>query len=190
MTNQLQDETWQQQRLGYITASRLDDVLRNSSQYKSQLIAERSGVLSKPINNYAMKRGQELERVAIKAYGQIKDVEVTPVGFIKSKKIPNFGASPDGLINEDGGLEIKCLYDQREIYKFIDKNQQTPIRFVLQCVGGMLATDRSWWDLMLFCPQLEPDKAVHIARYARKDFNEKHLIKAITEFDREVENGK
>lgn len=186
MSNTLQNDAWLEERRGYITSSRLGDVLSNNYAYAGQLAQERNGAPIMQSTSRSMERGQLMEEVAIRAYEAIKANKVTPCAFIKHTSIRWFGGTPDGLVQKNGLIEVKCLTDGRKIKNI--KRGLIPVEYILQCAGNILVTNRQWCDFVLFCPQLEAKEAIYIKRITRKDFNEDHIIKRVLQFNERVEH--
>ena len=105
------DEAWHQARLGIPTASRFKDILASSAEmkmrrkYMYELAGERiRGEAAEGYTNGHMERGTTQEDDARRLYAFLNDVEPEQVGFIRNG---NVGSSPDSLIGDKGGLEIK-----------------------------------------------------------------------------------
>src|SRR5580765_1151731 len=111
-------EAWHRARLGRVTASRVADVTAtvksggygaSRSQYMAELIAERlTGKPAESYTNAAMQWGLDHEAEARIAYEFYANVDVVQVGFVSHPSIEMAGCSPDGLIGNDGLLEIKA----------------------------------------------------------------------------------
>jgi len=104
-------ESWFQVRIGKVTASRVADVIAKTKtgysasrdNYMAQLVCERlTGQKGESFTNAAMQHGTETEPLARAAYEALKDVLVDEVGFVPHPTIEMAGASPDGLVGEDG----------------------------------------------------------------------------------------
>lgn len=114
----------------------------------------------------AMRRGKELEPVAKALYAAVYEVEITDVGFIEIGK--HAGASPDGLIGEVGGIEIKCpespaIHMQyRTLENYIDLKENHPNHF-WQCMCGLLSLpERKFWKFVSYHPDYKPAKQLKI----------------------------
>jgi len=116
MTEQRTDE-WFAQRLGKVTASRVADVMAKTKtgysasreNYMAQLVVERlTQTKAESFTNAAMQWGTDQEPFARAAYEAAQGVMVEEVGFMSHPDIEMAGASPDGLVGDDGLLEIKC----------------------------------------------------------------------------------
>src|SRR5690606_24261981 len=110
-------DEWLASRAGKFTASRMADLTAKTKtgwgagrkNYIAQLVAERlTGQCSPSFTNSAMQHGIDTEPEARAAYEFHCDADVVEVGFIDHPEIEMAGASPDGLVGDDGMIEIKC----------------------------------------------------------------------------------
>ena len=108
---------WFQARLGKVTASRVADVIAKTKtgysasreNYMAQLVVERlTNTQAESFTNAAMQWGTDQEPFARAAYELKMGVMVDETGLVDHPTIPMAGASPDGLVGEDGLVEIKC----------------------------------------------------------------------------------
>ena len=76
------------------------------------------------------------------------------VGLCYLDEHRNFSCSPDGLVGEDGGLEIKCPLIHTHVEYLLDG--KLPTKYVQQVQGSMLISGRKWWDFMSYYPGLKP----------------------------------
>jgi hypothetical protein len=98
-------------------------------------------------------RGNELEPIARAIYELKTGYQVEQVGFIELNEF--VGCSPDGLIGEDGGLEIKSPNDVN-YYKIIrDGEKEIDSGYIWQVQMNLLITCRKWWDLAFYNPNFE-----------------------------------
>ena len=182
-------EEWLKKRLGKITGSTIHKIMsaKENSSTRSKLlqdlILERlSGSPAKNIVTGPMARGLELESEARQAY-EIKKQKVTLTGFIDHPTIKEAGASPDGLIGDDGLIEIKCLNikNHNEIVqkKFLPKQYNLQIQFQLAC------TKRAWCDFVAYHP--ESDQSLYVKRVLPDDELIKHINEKAIIFVGEVE---
>ena len=114
------------------------------------------------------ERGHALEPHARAAYSDIANLPVAIVGFVTAELEKwLIGASPDGLVGEDGLLEIKNLAYHNHI-KYVDayyRKRTIPHEFLCQVQGQMLVTDRKWCDLFLHHPHKNiPNCLIRIER--------------------------
>jgi len=152
---------WLRARLGIPTASRFKEIItpargdrsKSSQRYLHELLAERlTGEPSDGFTSEWMQRGNELEPQARAAYAFLYDVEVQQTG-IMFNDAATIGASPDGLIGEDGGLEIKCPKPATVIeYMLADA---MPDIYRPQVQGNLWISGREWWDFVAYHPSLD-----------------------------------
>ena len=155
-------QEWIDARLGMVTASRLKDVMAKTKSgysasrknYMMELICEKlSGENQNNFTNAAMQRGKELEPVARGVYEAKNNVFVEEVGFIVHPNAESgFGASPDGLVGEDGLIEIKCPNTATHV-EFL-KSGKPKREYILQMYGQMLCTGRKWCDFVSYDDRL------------------------------------
>lgn len=153
-------EQWRQDRCGKATASRVLDIItrtRNGwgharGKYLDQLIAERlSGRPQDMRRIKSLDDRSDLEPDARDAYCFYTDNEIELVGFVPHPTIENAGASPDGLVNSDGMLELKCL-DAGNHHKLFAGDLSPLEDYLPQVHFGMACTERKWTDLVAYCP--------------------------------------
>lgn len=102
-------------------------------------------------------RGNELEAQAISLYELETGNTVSPVGFITDEKISKVGgASPDGEVNKDGGLEVKCFDDLKHFKMIIEFNQTGDFKiesqYEWQMQQQMLFSGKKWTDFLAYNP--------------------------------------
>jgi hypothetical protein len=161
-------DQWFKLRLGMATASVAKMVLAegldgDESKTRATLLyrlaGERiSGLPAETFENEAMRRGRTMEFKALSDYSFKSDVEVHQVGFVRRTikrevsgvRFPDLvvGCSPDGLVGEDGGVQIKTMKPEL-ITRLIDR-QTFPTEHKAQCQWEMWVTGRQWWDLKIF----------------------------------------
>ncbi|WP_430875798.1 lambda exonuclease family protein [Gilliamella sp. G0441] len=166
LLNEVEQRTdeWFKIRLGKVTASRISDVMAKTKSgyaasrqnYMAQLICERlTETPAESYTNTAMQRGTELEPTARELYVLNQfDAIVTEVGFIPHPAIENAGASPDGLVNDDGLIEIKCpnTWTHLEFIQSLKPKRE----YILQMQWQMICTGRKWCDFVSYDNRL-PD---------------------------------
>ena len=159
---------WYEVRLGRPTASNFGKILTATGKPSTQseglinsLVQELiSGQMEWSEPNEWMQRGIDLEPQACAMYEFITGNKVEHVGFCLHDDI-DAGCSPDGLIGEDGGLEIKCPAPNTHIGYLRDN--KCPSKYLLQVQGSMWVTGRQWWDFMSFHPDY-PELIVRVNR--------------------------
>ena len=185
---------WFTARLGKVTASRVADVIAKTKtgystsreNYMAQLVCERmTGTQGESYSNAAMQWGTDQEPLARAAYEAIKDVLVDEVGFIVHPTINAAGASPDGLVGDDGLIEIKCPNTATHIDTLL--SDKVPSKYNTQMQWQMACTGRKWCDFVSFDPRMPEGLQIFIQRV---DFDEQYvkmLEAEITEFLGELE---
>jgi len=167
---------WFAQRLGKVTASRLVDVMAkiktgeaaSRAGYRAELVAERlTGKGAEGFTNSAMKWGTDCEPLARSAYEAETGMLVTEVAMINHPTIEMAGASPDGLVDEDGLLEIKCPETKNHIDTIL--SGEAPAKYIHQMQWQMACTGRKWVDFVSFDPRMPADMQIFIKRVERDD---------------------
>jgi putative phage-type endonuclease len=167
-------EEWFAIRCGKVTASRVADVIAKTKtgwgasrkNYAAQLLVERmTNTVQKGYVNAAMQWGTETEPEARAAYQFENNVRVGLVGFVDHPTIKMAGASPDGLVREDGLLEIKCPETATHIE--ILRGQSIPGNYITQMQWQMACTGRQWCDFVSFDPRMREEMRLFIKRVAR-----------------------
>lgn len=165
---------WFAARLGKVTASRVADVIAKTktgysasrANYMAELIAERlSGARSEGFTNAAMQWGTDKEPDARAAYCFMRDVDVAEVGFIDHPTIAMTGASPDGLVGDDGMLEIKCPNTATHLETLL--GAVVPAKYFSQMQWQMACADRQWCDFASYDPRLPEPMRLFIQRVPR-----------------------
>ena len=175
MIEQRSDE-WFAARMGRVTASRIADVMARTktgcsasrANYMAQLIAERlTGQRQESFTNAAMQWGTENEELACLAYAFAHDAHVEPEGFVLHPAIVGAGASPDGLVGDDGLVEIKCPSTSTHIDTLL--SGKIADKYVKQMQFQMDCTGRAWCDFVSFDPRMPEDLRMFCQRVPRDD---------------------
>lgn len=161
-------DEWYSIRLGKLTASDFH-VMLGKSQAKVdklwEIIFERitQNTDQEPFSTFAMERGKILEAEARRLYSAINEIPVMETGFVEPDEDNEYygfiGASPDGLVGDDCGLEIKCplgknflqwtsLHEGVRTVDYIKPEYRTQIEF------NLMITGRKYWDFCLYHPLL------------------------------------
>jgi putative phage-type endonuclease len=176
---------WFNARLGKVTASRVADVIAKTKtgysasreNYMAQLVCERmTGTQGESYNNAAMQWGTDQEPLARAAYEAAKDVLVDEVGFIVHPTIIAAGASPDGLVGDDGLIEIKCPNTATHIDTLL--SDKVPSKYNTQMQWQMSCTGRKWCDFVSFDPRMPDGLQIFIQRV---DFDAEYVKMLETE---------
>lgn len=190
-----QTPEWLQMRVGMVTASRVDDVLavpangkgelKCRAKYRTEIISEcLTGRAAEHYVTPAMEWGIETEPLARAAYEMRLDLEVADGGFHIHDEITRFGASPDGLIGEEGLLEVKCPTTATHIEWIIAG--VTPEEYQPQMLAEMACTGRRWCDFVSFDPRLPKKMQLFVRRFPRNDERIAAMEKEVLKFLEEV----
>lgn len=187
-------EDWFSARLGKITASRVADVMARTKtgysasrdNYMAQLICERlTGQRQESYSNAAMEWGTATEPLARAAYEIHKTVLVDEVGLIDHPFLPMCAASPDGLISDDGMLEIKCPNTSTHFDTLLANKM--PAKHMPQVQWQMACANRLWVDFVSFDPRAPQKLQLFIARIERDDKYIKEMEAEVNKFLEELE---
>lgn len=180
---------WFTARLGIPTASRYKDIVtpargdksKSYMTYLYELLAERvTGESADGFTNEWMQRGNELEPHARSAYEFLFETDVQQVGFVLNDA-KTIGASPDGLIGSDGGIEIKCPKASTAVRYMVE--DKLPDIYKPQVQGNLWICEREWWDFVVYHPSMD----LFVKRVYRDDAYIKKLETHITAFVEELE---
>jgi putative phage-type endonuclease len=185
-------EEWFQARLGLVTASRVADVLAkiksgesaSRRNYKIQLVSERlTGERQETYINQAMQDGIDREQFARDRYVQ-QFGEVEEVGFVKHPTL-EAGASPDGMVGNDGIIEIKCPMGSTHTETLM--TQDIPSKYVPQVQFQLLVTGRKWCDFVSYNPMFPEHLQVFVKRIEADPVYQKELESEVKQFLEEVD---
>ena len=186
-------EEWFKARLGKVTASRVADVLAKTKtgysasrdNYMAQLVVERlTNTQAETFTNAAMQWGTDQEPFARAAYEVSQNVMVEETGLVDHPTIPMAGASPDGLIGEDGLVEIKCPNTATHIDTLL--TQTVPAKYITQMQFQMACTGRQWCDFVSFDPRMPAKAQLFVKRVIRDEAFIKEIETEIKKFLAEV----
>jgi len=109
---------------------------------------------------------------------------VKEVTFIKHDSL-NCGVSPDGLIGDNGGIEIKCPKTTTQIETFL--SGKMPTQHKPQVQGCLWVSEREWWDFVSFDPRIEGTSSYFETRVYRDEEYIKQLAQEIALFDEQLQ---
>jgi len=190
-------DAWFAARIGKVTASKVADVIAKTKSgysasrdnYMAQLVCERlTGQREEFFTSAAMQHGTDTEPLGRAAYESFKDVLVDEVGFVPHPKILMAGASPDGLVSDDGLLEIKCPNTATHIETLL--SQTVPGKYNTQMQFQMACTDREWCDFVSFDNRLPEELQLFVKRVPRDNvfirLIEGEIIQFLAELDDKI----
>lgn len=187
-------EEWFKSRLGKVTASRIADVVAKTktgystsrANYLAQLVAERlTGQPQESFTNSAMQWGTEQEPFARMAYEADYGEMVTEAGFVLHPNIQEAGASPDGVIGEDGLAEIKCPNTATHIDYLL--RGEVPAKYKPQMAWQLACTGRKWCEFISYDPRMSPELQLFVIRYEPEADYIKELEAEVIDFLDELE---
>lgn len=179
-------DEWRQARVGSLGASRLQDAIaRTKTGYgasranlMAELVCERlTGQPATSFISAAMQHGTETEPEARAAYCFYTGHTIEEVGLIRHPKIEQSHASPDGLIGDDGMLEIKCPQPAAHLETLT--SQEVPTKYMTQMMWQMACSGRQWVDYVSYSQSFPENMRLFIKRVARDE-------KRIAELESEV----
>jgi putative phage-type endonuclease len=196
-------DEWKIAKLGHISASNIDAVMAKGRagesetrrKYKLKLIAERlSGEIQESYSNQAMLHGVETEPLARTTYEIKTQNFVDLTGFWKHPTIQWLGVSPDGLVGDDGLVEIKCPNTSTHI-SYIENGCPSEYYKQIQC--QLWVTGRKWCDFISFDDRIKvAHRKIYIHRVERDEplisEMEAEVVKFLNEVEdkiKELENG-
>lgn len=188
------DASWMQARAGRFTASRASDLMAKTktgpSASRGNLIAllavERlTGQCVETYQNAAMQRGIDTEAEARDAYSFAKGVAVDESGYIALDSLPNTGCSPDGIVGDEGLVEIKC---PASMAKHLDalRSGAHAVEYRWQLQHQLLVTGRAWVDAASYDPRFPEHLQLAVTRVTRDESAIAELTAEIIKADAEV----
>ena len=173
------DANWFKWRLGCVGASRVADVIAKYKDKKKQneemacrralrlelaceVLTQRT---SEKFVSAWMERGTELEPLARAEYELKNGVYVQQVGFVLHPTIKMAGCSPDGLVGEDGLMEIKCPKVETHLQYILD--DKVPDDYLPQMLWQLDTCERQWNDFVSYAPELPDGLSLFVKRLER-----------------------
>ena len=187
-------DAWLQERCGKVTASRIADLMAKTQKgwgasranYASQIICERlTGCVQPSFTNAAMIHGTETEPEARRADEFFVDRDVQQVGFVPHPSIAMSGASPDGLVGDDGLLELKCPNTATHIETLL--LGQIPDKYIKQMHFQMACTGRAWCDFASYDNRLPERMRLYVRRVDRDDALVSEIEAEVAKFLKEID---
>jgi putative phage-type endonuclease len=190
-------EEWLLARCGSLGASQINEALATTKtgwgasreNLKNRIIAERlTGIPTETFKNAAMEWGSFQEDNARKAYEAATGTFVEEMGIAMHPTLKHTHASPDGLVDDDGLIEIKCPNTTTHIETL--KSQKVPTKYMNQMLWQMRCTDRKWCDFVSFDPRLPENLQLFVKRVERDNEAllelEAKVADFLVEVDREI----
>lgn len=205
MNDKQRTDEWYQARIGHLTASMAKDVIRYMKggitlQTDTKITNLKYRILAEQLTGKAtedhftadarrrMDWGVEQEENAVSAYEIATDNLVLMSGFVKHGSINWLGASPDGLVNYDGLIEIKCPETTTHLQRMIAG--VVPDEIKPQMLLQLIVTGRKWCDFVDYDPRLPPKLQLFIKRFEPSEEEIQTATKYFTDFLDGIKNLK
>jgi len=165
---------WHAARCGRIGASSIADATARTktgwgamrANLAARLVVERlTGAQTEGFTSDAMRWGTEQEPAAREMYGFASGLEVKQVGLVLHPAISMSHASPDGLVGDDGLVEIKCPSSAVHIDTLL--GGAIDGKYVKQMQWQMACTGRAWCDFVSYDPRMPAEMQLHVERVHR-----------------------
>ena len=154
---------WFDVRKGKMTASHaqaIGNIGKGLDTYILELMAEYFSTGEKEqFSNKHTDRGNELEPLAHDLYELKTGDKVKQVGFMEHSEYVGF--SPDGLIGEDGGLEIKAIDDVKYLKHLLNGESEIDTAHIWQIQMGLMLTQRKYWKLVVYNPNFKKSLCIY-----------------------------
>lgn len=154
-------EEWLDLRSNYVTGTDAAMLLKG---YSVESLLERKQE-AKNFSNYWTTRGHILEEDAKELYSEIYGTEIREVGFVINDKYEHCGVSPDGLIGDDGVVEVKCFKAERHVKVF---ENLTPA-IIAQTQYEMFVTERDYCQFIMYCPDIKDNGKAFLTKRLEKN---------------------
>lgn len=191
MTILQRSEDWHADRCGKITASRIKDIDAKPVKGKAHnaltltILTERlTGVQEETKTTSLMQWGIDQEPYAIAAYENETGNFVVGTGLIDHPTIKMSGASPDGLVDQDGQLEVKCPSTQTHLNTVL--TGEVPNEYVPQITWQLACTRRKWCDFVSYDPRLPEHLQLVIIRVFAENLDIAGIEQSVIKFNQKI----
>ncbi len=181
---------WFQNRLGKLTASKMIRALDKKKdgsngakreQLLWEIVSERlTNIPSPHFVNDAMRWGTEYEPVAKQRYSEATDRKVTECGLFDHPQIDMLAASPDGLVDPGGLLEVKCPTTTTHLQWLLQP--ACPLDYQPQMLIQLACTGRRWVDFVSFDPRLPVLQQMKVWRFEPSQAHISAMVDEAVEF--------
>jgi len=167
-------EEWYAARCGSLGASQVALALARTKSgwggsrqnVMAELICERlTGQNAEGFTSAAMRWGVDMEPIARSAYEFLRDADVIEIGIVTHPVIAGTHASPDGLVGDDGLIEIKCPQSATHLDTLL--SGKVPAKYITQTQWQMACTGRQWCDFVSYDPRFPGDLSLWVRRVER-----------------------
>ncbi len=186
---------WMACRTGNLTGSRIYDACargKGGKYYASRdtlmmekLIERLTGQWAEHFVSDAMQWGTAHEDEARAVYETSKGVLVTDCAYFPHPSIAHSGASPDGLVGDDGVIEIKCPTTKTHLETML--SGAIPEQHAYQMAWEIESAGRKWADFISYDPRLPGNLSFFCARYVPApeflEYLREEVIQFLSELD-------
>ena len=184
---------WFQKRYGNASASRIKDIIAKTKSgysasrdnYLTELVLERFGVFKEPFTTKSIEWGLEQEPFARARHEAEQNIFVEQCGYILHPTIAKSGASPDGLIGNEGVLEIKCP-DTKTHFEYLIA-EKVPAAYIPQMTWQIICTGRKWADFVSYDSRAPQGLDYFYIRYTPEEGYMLQLEEEVKTFLKEVD---
>ena len=182
-------EIWFKHRIGSIGGSSIASVVAGGQGKMRKSLLYRlageilSGVKYEGYKNADMDRGIEQETDARNVYAMEREIEVQQIGLVKMDEFTHY--SPDGLVGDDGLIEIKCVIPSVHI-ETID-TEKIDGGYIKQIQWGLIICQRAWCDFISWSP-LVKDHEIWVKRVERDEKTMNELFDGAAKFVDELKS--
>lgn len=164
---------WHRMRAGVITASKVHDIIKKGRAkgsysaarqvYMNELIAQVcTGLLPDELTAKQVMWGKDNEPKALALYDPFEEKNIHQIAFIYGMDM-RCGVSPDALVNDNGGLEIKCPWTTSQYIDQLLGGDPKP-EYLTQMQYSMWLTKREYWDFANYDPRMKKNN-INIATH-------------------------
>ena len=185
-------DEWFDVKSGKVSASSVANCMMKDStagfrNYRAKLVAERlTGEREETFTSSEMQWGIDQEEFARAAYELETCNDVQEVGFVDHGSIESFGCSPDGLVGDDGLVEIKCPKTATHMDYLLAGNM--PKDHIKQVQTQLVCTGRKWCDFVSYDPRMPIELQLFVVRVERDEDMITDIEVAVVKFLSEVED--
>lgn len=192
MTILQRSEDWHADRCGKVTASRIKDIDAKPVKGKKYntltltILSERiTGVQEETPTSKVMQWGIDQEENAIAAYENETGNFVKGTGLIDHPVIKLSGASPDGLVNLNGQIEVKCPSIATHLNTLLTK--EIPVEHIPQITWQLACTRRKWCDFVSYDPRLPVHLQLVVIRVNAEDLDIAGIEQSVIRFNQKID---
>lgn len=175
---------WQAERRKRLTTSNFGEIFKAKTKERCEKLVEKY-TSGKPYTNESIRYGQNTESKAVIAYEKETGLKVKQAGLIIHPKFNYIAGSPDGLVNHDGVIEVKCPASIKNTHPLMgslyyldaDGNLKNNHNYFCQIQGLLEVTDRNWCDFVVYT-----SKGLHIQRIRRDRRFFTNILSKLQEF--------